>query len=101
MEKQNKQKTSNFWLGFSLGGVALGLGVFLFGTKKGREMLVKILQLTENLEENLIALEKYIEKELANNKNDLKEELKKTSRNIRNDYSSLTGLLEKIKFLSP
>ncbi len=101
MEKQNKHKASNFWLGFSLGGVTLGLGAFLFGTKKGREMLTKILHLTENLEENLIALEKYIEKELADNKDGIKDELKKTSENIKNDYSSLTGLLDKIKFLSP
>lgn len=49
-------KTSNLWLGFALGAAIATTAAFLFGTKKGRETLKKLLELSENLEENLQAI---------------------------------------------
>ncbi|MFA5136093.1 MAG: YtxH domain-containing protein [Patescibacteria group bacterium] len=59
MTKQNEIKLSNFWIGFAAGiSGAAGLA-FLFGTKKGRENLKKLLKLSENLDEQL---ERFIDK---------------------------------------
>ena len=43
---------SNFWSGFYLGMFLTAGGLYLFGTKKGRETVGKILDATENLEES-------------------------------------------------
>ncbi len=108
MEKQNSHKVSNFWFGFSLGGLTIGLAAFLFGTKKGRETLKKFLELSENMEENAIELEKYLERVIAENKDNIADELKKIPQhleadlsNFKKDHHTLNSLLDKIKILSP
>lgn len=69
MSNQNPQtdNRSHFWSGFTLGAVLGVAGVYLFGTKKGRKKLQKVLELTENLEETIEKAiggvgEEYIEK---------------------------------------
>ncbi len=105
MEKQNSHKVSNFWFGFSLGGLTIGLAAFLFGTKKGRETLKKFLELSENLEENALELEKYLERVIAENKDDIADELRKIPQhlgeNLEKGHHTLDSLLDKIKVLSP
>lgn len=87
MEK-NKQKVTNFWFGFSLGGLTIGLAAFLLGTKRGREILHKVLEMTENLDESILLLEKHFGKELENKDNSI-------------SHTSLPSLLDKIKIFSP
>jgi len=55
MSKQTSQTAghSPFWSGFTLGAVVGVVGVYLFGTKKGRHNLHRALELTENLEETI------------------------------------------------
>lgn len=56
MKKQNEGNLTNFWFLFAL-GTASGIAVsFLFGTKKGRELLKKLLENTENIEEKITEL---------------------------------------------
>lgn len=61
MEKIRNNHPSNFWSGFFFGAVFALLMSFFLGTRKGREYLRKILEISENLEENLILLLKEIE----------------------------------------
>ncbi len=56
MRKQNNNRTTNFWFGFSLGLTTAVSIIYLFGTKKGRESLKKLIEFSENLEENLSQL---------------------------------------------
>lgn len=41
---------NNLWMGFLLGIIAGGSGLYLFGTKEGRVLLKKILENLDNLE---------------------------------------------------
>ena len=50
---QQHHNQSNFWFGFSLGAILGVTGVYLFGTKQGRQNLHKAMELTENLEETV------------------------------------------------
>lgn len=50
---QKQKPENNFWLGFLLGGVLGAASLFLFGTKKGRQTLKKIIESAEELEESL------------------------------------------------
>ena len=92
MASQNNHKTSNFWFGFSLGILGTGALVYFFGTKKGRETMQKLLDLTENFEETI---------------NMLSEELTGTTifhedkKDSKKTFSSLGSLLSKIKVMSP
>lgn len=60
----NNYKPSAFWFGFALGTMVTGASVFLFGTKKGRSTMKKVMELTENLEENAISLFQELEERL-------------------------------------
>lgn len=107
MENQNN-KLSTFWLGFLLGSIAAGASAYLFGTKKGRETLKKILKLAENLEENLLVIGEELEEELGETGKDLKKTLMElpVKMNKENDIKKnvlggLDGLLNKISQLSP
>lgn len=60
MEKKNEHQVSNFWFGFLLGTLFVLIGGFFLGTKKGREHLKKILEVTDNLEEKIDLLMKEI-----------------------------------------
>jgi predicted transcriptional regulator len=45
-----EQRASNFWFGFSLGVSASAAAIYFLGTKRGRENLKKLIELTEDLE---------------------------------------------------
>ncbi|MBI2051145.1 hypothetical protein HYT33_00045 [Candidatus Roizmanbacteria bacterium] len=47
---------SSFWFSFALGATLGGLGVFFFGTKRGRETLKKLIELSEGLEDNIFEI---------------------------------------------
>ncbi len=50
---KNEHDTHNksFWSGLSLGVIVGASGLALFGTKKGRELVHKLLEVTDNFEE--------------------------------------------------
>ena len=50
---QNREQPTNFWIGFLLGGIIAGAAVFFLGTKRGKEMLEKLLEKIEEHEEGL------------------------------------------------
>ncbi len=64
MADQSKYQPSAFWFGFTMGTIATGLSVFFLGTKKGRTTLKKVMDMTENLEENAISLFQELEEKL-------------------------------------
>ena len=95
MTKQNNSKTTNFWFGFSIGGALIGGAIVMFGTKKGRETLRKMLDLTDNIEENIELLEKVVEEKLN------KESGSVSNSSSSSNHSTLGNILDKIKILSP
>ncbi len=104
MENQNNHKLSNFWLGFSLGCLTVGGVGFFLGTKKGRQTLKKLIDLSENWEENLAILENYLEEGFSGDVDKIKEELENIPQSLdhfKKNHTSLNSLLEKIKILSP
>lgn len=91
--KSNHQKLNSFWFSFTLGisfGVALS---FLFGTKKGRKTLQKILEMAEALEERGVDFIEEVEKEFN------KPTISKTINEIK-ESSGLGNLIERIKSVS-
>lgn len=50
MKSPNNHPT-NFWFGFAVGTVSTVIAAYFLGTKKGREHLKKIMDLSENIEE--------------------------------------------------
>ena len=92
MAEQNNYQPSAFWFGFSLGTIATGLSLYFLGTKKGREKLKKIMDLTENLEENALVLFQELEEhiESANEPGDTSEK-----------GSTLMSVLSRMKNLAP
>ncbi len=46
-------KRSSFWFGFALGVSTASSAIFFLGTKKGRETLKRVLDVTEGLDEVL------------------------------------------------
>jgi hypothetical protein len=96
MEKTNREKVTNFWFGFAFGGLTLGALTFFLGTKKGRQTLKKVLEVSENLEEDLLTYGQ----ELLEKGDDLKE----TAANLvgaKQTHFSLGGLLDKMRVFSP
>lgn len=95
MENQKIPKTSNFWSGF-ISGAGVGVAIsFLFGTKKGRQFLKNLLELSENFEENLAALLADLEKNLAEKREEIVNEIKKTP--AKKESPNLQYLINKIK----
>ncbi len=79
-------KTSNLWLGFMFGAaVTTALGFFL-GTKKGRQTLKQLLEISENLEENILILGEELEEMVGQTDH-------------KKDKPSLGNLLDKMKIL--
>jgi len=70
MAAQSNHSPSTFWFGFALGTMATGLSLYLFGTKKGRTTLKKIMELTENLEENAFSLFQELEEHVMPSKDE-------------------------------
>lgn len=99
MQNQNSkpQPAGNFWFGFALGASATAAVSFLLGTKKGRKFLKEVLDLSENLEENLLILGEELEETIAEKGSEIKDGLKQ----LPKQHHSLGGLLQKIKTLSP
>lgn len=60
-----RNKSSNLWLGFAVGAITATSLAFLFGTQKGRQILKKLLEISENLEENALAIAEELEEMLA------------------------------------
>jgi len=52
-QNNSSHKASNFWFGFSLGLIAAASASYFLGTKKGREKLTKLIELSEDLPENV------------------------------------------------
>ncbi|KKQ01604.1 MAG: hypothetical protein US11_C0006G0046 [Candidatus Roizmanbacteria bacterium GW2011_GWA2_36_23] len=97
MEKQNNHPVSNFWFGYLLGSITVGAGVFFFGTKKGRKTLSKLLELSENLEENIMTLLEELEENIEEKGQIVQAEAKKIERNS----PTISYLLDKMKLFSP
>lgn len=58
----NEVQQTNFWFGFSLGVSTLLVLSYLLGTRKGREMVRRVLKAAEEIDDNiLVLLEKYVE----------------------------------------
>jgi len=90
-------KGNTFWFGFSIGAAAIGIAGLLFGTKKGRETLGKLLEISENLEENLVDLLKELEKVALEEGEIIKDEFRKTSTKAGPTFSNI---LDKIRHFS-
>ncbi len=88
---QNHNKNSNLWLGFAFGAASVSVLAFFLGTKKGREMLKKILELSENMEENALVIAEQIEEAIL-------EKAEKIS-DIKPEKPTLVNVLEKMKGL--
>lgn len=91
MPGQNHSKNSNLWLGFAFGAIAATTIAFLLGTKKGRQILKKLLELSENLEENALAIAEEIEEAIIEKADKLPES--------KQDKPVLGTLLDKMKSL--
>ena len=61
---KSKESPSNFWFGFALGTIAAVGSSYLLGTQNGRDLTKKLLDLTENLEENLDLIKTELVKEM-------------------------------------
>lgn len=101
---QNSHKLSSFWFGLLLGGALTGSAAFFLGTKQGRKMLKKILDLSENMEETLETFFEEYGEEMKEKGIGLFEDLKKQQKNQAHNplpSSTIHGLLDKIKIFSP
>ncbi len=47
MKNNTSKESTNFWFGFSMGIATLSLLFYFFGTKEGRKLLKRIIELTE------------------------------------------------------
>ncbi len=104
MESQNNHKLSSFWFGFLLGGAVTGSAAFFLGTKQGRKTLKKMLELSENMEQTLETFFEEYGEEIKERGIELLEDIKKQPKNQTNNSlpnSTIHGLLDKIKILSP
>lgn len=63
--KNNIQHPTNFWFGFALGTISALSCTYLLGTKKGRDVLKKILECVENLGPNTLDLSVLMERVTA------------------------------------
>ncbi|MBI3619567.1 hypothetical protein HY214_00240 [Candidatus Roizmanbacteria bacterium] len=94
MTSQSSHPPTGFWFGFALGTMAVGASAFLLGTKKGRQTLAKLLELSENFEENAYSMLAEIEKKAG--------EALKDSRSVpAAAKQGFQTVLTKIKELSP
>jgi gas vesicle protein len=104
MESQNQHKLSSFWFGFLLGGAITGSTAFFLGTKQGRKTLKKLLEMTEDMEGTLQTFFEEYGNEIREKGAELFDEVKKIPKNlnpISSTSSTIHGILDKIKILSP
>ncbi len=104
MENQNSHKLSSFWFGFLLGGALAGSAAFLLGTKQGRKTLKRVLEMSEDIEGTLQSFFEEYGDEIREKGEELWDEVKKLPKHHTNASppgSTIQGLLDKIKILSP
>lgn len=104
----NPHKVSNFWFGFAVGASLTSAAAFLLGTKKGRKFLKQTLDLSEDLQENLLLLGEEFAENLADKREEVEKELKtlpkhidETVTHIRKEHRGFDAILNKIRTLSP
>jgi len=90
MKRNNHEKPTNFWFGFSLGLGAAAVAAYLLATKDGREKLKKIVEFAEDLPANIPGLVEEIEKRIEAKK----DEPKKT---LEAGLSGIENIIKKIK----
>lgn len=97
-EEKDTRSGGNYWSGFFIGAV-FGLGIFfLLGTKKGREILKRALELSQEIEEKV--------SDIADELEERGQEGKKSSKKIEKETSTSAGdnlnsVLKKIKSAMP
>ncbi len=96
--QNNSNPPTGFWFGFALGTLAIGAGALLFGTKKGRKTVQQFLDFSQNFEENAYLILEDLQEKAEHFVPLIKEEL---SRPTPRPASGISGLLSRIKFLSP
>jgi len=104
MENQNEHKLSSFWFGFLLGGAVTGSAAFFLGTKQGRKTLKRLLEMSEDMEGTIQDFFEEYGEEIREKGAELLEEVKKLPKNHTNTPSpgsTIHGILDKIKILSP
>ncbi len=93
---QKQKPENNFWFGFLMGGVLGASGLFLFGTKKGRELLKKTLESTEELENSLADVFSELEEKIENNKEKIENKIVDVI-----PEGNINSVLQKIKSILP
>jgi len=101
----DKHHKSNFWMGFAFGSVMAGLSIYAFGTKKGREQLKKILELTENMGEDFdgvldLLRQEFKDKDLADGIQKISESFEKHLSPETKKSFNLSSVINKIKNLN-
>ncbi len=90
------KNSSNFWFGMLLGAGVGSLGLYFFGTKKGRKTLQKILDNAENIE---VYLEEVLN-DLGNKASEETDEIREKFENI-SVKKDIGSVLEKIRSIMP
>ncbi len=91
-------KRSGFWFGFALGTATASSAIFFLGTKKGRETLKRVLEVSEGLEETVFETLKDIGIETLHEvKDSLQPKLSKTFTSLVEPKKTIGAILEKIK----
>lgn len=92
---KNDHDTHNksFWSGLSLGVIVGASGLALFGTKKGRELVHKLLDVTDNFEEAASGFINDVEHHIENN-----ESLGVAK---KAGFTAIESLLDKIQSIMP
>lgn len=92
---KNDHDTHNksFWSGLSLGVIVGASGLALFGTKKGRELVHKVLDVTDNFEETASGFINDMEHEI-----DSHETLGAAK---KAGFTAIESLLDKIQSIMP
>lgn len=84
----------HFWFVYFLGVVSGATGIFLFGTKKGREILEQVIEFAEDFEGNIV--------DVISNIDDLKNVVKTEVSDLADRFeissgqNSLNSVIEKI-----
>jgi hypothetical protein len=67
-QKNQRNDSSTFWSGFSLGLLSGSILLYAFGTKKGRQTLKKALDNSETIEDNISQIIKLIQENITSEK---------------------------------
>lgn len=93
---EEKEKGSNFWLGFLLGGIVGGVGLFALGTKEGKRLVEKLIEQVEGYEKDLgkgvTSLQKEGKRLIKEAKKEVQTVKEKVSQEVKSGISSLKPL---------